>query len=72
MNYITQTQNLWHNDAKRYSASISTELAAKERQAWTALIQRNAPREGPLEVLDIGTGPGFFAVILSHAGRFFV
>jgi ubiquinone/menaquinone biosynthesis C-methylase UbiE len=70
MNYLKQTQKRWNEAAERYSASINGELAAKkERQAWTALIQRNAPREGPLDVLDIGTGPGFFAIILSHAGH---
>ncbi|MDR0723347.1 MAG: methyltransferase domain-containing protein [Treponema sp.] len=69
MNYLSQTQKRWNEAAERYSASINNELAAKERNAWTALIQRNAPREGPLDVLDIGTGPGFFAIILSHAGH---
>lgn len=69
MDYIVQTQNRWNEAAERYSASINKELAAKERQAWTDVIQRNAPREGPLDVLDIGTGPGFFAIILSHAGH---
>jgi ubiquinone/menaquinone biosynthesis C-methylase UbiE len=69
MNYLTQTQKRWNEVAKRYSASISNELVAKERQAWTEKIQKNVPREGPLDVLDIGTGPGFFAIILSHAGH---
>ena len=69
MNYLTQTQKRWNEAAERYSAAINSELAAKEREAWTAIIQRNAPREGPLEILDIGTGPGFFAIILSHAGH---
>ncbi|MDR2758030.1 MAG: methyltransferase domain-containing protein [Spirochaetaceae bacterium] len=69
MNFLEETKKRWNEAAKRYSESINNELAAKERQGWTALIQRNAPREGPLEVLDIGTGPGFFAIILSHAGH---
>jgi ubiquinone/menaquinone biosynthesis C-methylase UbiE len=69
MDNLSQTQNRWNEAAKRYSASINKELAAKEREAWTEMIQKNAPREGPLDVLDIGTGPGFFAIILSHAGH---
>ncbi|MDR2803716.1 MAG: class I SAM-dependent methyltransferase, partial [Treponema sp.] len=69
MNYLTQTQRRWNEASQRYSATVNNELAAKERQAWTVIIQRNVPREGPLEVLDIGTGPGFFAIILSHAGH---
>jgi ubiquinone/menaquinone biosynthesis C-methylase UbiE len=36
---------------------------------WTDLILSQAPREGKLKILDVGTGPGVFATLMAKAGH---
>lgn len=64
----------WTKRAAGYSAVNQEELATAQRKVWsdtlTALIAEHygdTPR-GALRVLDIGTGPGFFAILLAQAG----
>jgi ubiquinone/menaquinone biosynthesis C-methylase UbiE len=46
------------------------ELSGFKRKAWTDLIHEYAPQVSgrKLKVLDIGTGPGFFAIIMAACG----
>lgn len=59
----------WTESSSGYSSSILKELRSFKRQAWTDLILQNAGREGKLKILDVGTGPGFFAIIMSLQGH---
>lgn len=59
----------WTESSSGYSSSILKELNSFKRQAWTGLILQNAGREGKLKILDVGTGPGFFAIIMSLQGH---
>lgn len=59
----------WTESSSGYSSSILKELNSFKRQAWTELILKNAGREGKLNILDVGTGPGFFAIIMSLQGH---
>jgi SAM-dependent methyltransferase len=59
----------WKISAEGYSGFIKKELVNYQKEVWTNLILENIPRQGRLKILDIGTGPGFFAIILSLAGQ---
>lgn len=59
----------WSKAAEEYSNIIQRELNSFKKDAWTELILKNAPKKEKLKILDIGTGPGFFAIILSLAGH---
>ncbi|HEY3423482.1 MAG TPA: class I SAM-dependent methyltransferase [Negativicutes bacterium] len=59
----------WEGEATLYSRSIEEELKGFQRTAWKELVLGNAPRREWLEILDIGTGPGFFPIILTEAGH---
>lgn len=66
-------KNYWEGEAAVYSNGIEDELKGFQRQAWKEIILENKPsyaKEGEsLEILDIGTGPGFFSIILTEAGH---
>ncbi|MDR0620708.1 MAG: methyltransferase domain-containing protein [Deltaproteobacteria bacterium] len=58
----------WTDSSSRYSNLILAELDSFRRQAWIDLIMENAGVGPPAKVLDVGTGPGFFSIILTQAG----
>ncbi len=70
---MDQLQNLvekkWTDRASSYCQAVNSELGSFKRQAWLDLIQGAAPAtDRPVEALDLGTGPGFFAIILAQIG----
>lgn len=69
MNLQYMVEDNWSKAAEGYSGIVQRELHSFKKDAWTELILKNAPDKKKLKVLDIGTGPGFFAVILSLAGH---
>ncbi|ATW27635.1 class I SAM-dependent methyltransferase [Candidatus Formimonas warabiya] len=62
-------ENYWQGEAARYSEHIWRELDSFKKEAWETLIKEYLPQENPLKVLDVGTGPGFFALLLSGMGH---
>jgi ubiquinone/menaquinone biosynthesis C-methylase UbiE len=62
-------EKYWDNEALRYSESIQREMTSFKKEAWMELINANLPLGNTLKVLDIGTDPGFFAMILSAMGH---
>ncbi len=68
---MTEQSNVienWTDDAEIYGSVIAKELRSFKKDAWTDLILEHAPKRSCLRVLDVGTGPGFFATILTMAG----
>ncbi len=64
----------WTNRATGYSDVNKTELSSDRRYVWKDFlhthIQTHFPDQSPfqIKVLDIGTGPGFFSILLAEAG----
>ena len=56
-------------DGQSYNSYISSELHSFRKQAWKDILNRHLTAERPLDILDAGTGPGFFACILSEEGH---
>lgn len=59
----------WNDRAASYSHENRLELDSEQRTIWTEVLLKNAPEKPCLNVLDVGTGPGFFAIILALAGH---
>ena len=53
-----------------YSEVNEKELAGSQREAWLHVLEEQFPekKKEEMKILDIGTGPGFFPMILSEAG----
>ena len=64
----------WTNRASGYSGVNQEELASDQKTVWRDVISRRIAARFPgrepsqIRVLDVGTGPGFFAIILAELG----
>ena len=71
---LSENKNYWTGRAASYSEVNQLELATQQRQKWSdclhAEITRQFPERVPesLRVLEVGTGPGFFAILLRELG----
>ena len=56
--------------AEGYSEVNEKELAGSQREAWLHVLEEQFPekKKEEMKILDIGTGPGFFPMILSEVG----
>lgn len=59
----------WQTANIRYNETIQKELNGVKKEAWVDLLEENRPPGEKLEILDIGTGPGFFPLLLSEMGH---
>ncbi|MBJ7223026.1 MULTISPECIES: class I SAM-dependent methyltransferase [unclassified Brenneria] len=66
---LDDVQCYWTSRAASYSQLNAAELANAKRAAWLKKIHQYAPDKPVLKVLDMGTGPGFFAITLALAGH---
>lgn len=82
-NLDKEINSYWSKRAASYSEVNQTELQGRQHGAWQELIiktiekahllkameqVRSTDARKDISVLDIGTGPGFFAIILAEAG----
>lgn len=64
----------WTNRARGYSEYNQQEMADARRTMWRdkllCLLDGHFPEKKPqeIQILDVGTGPGFFAILLTEAG----
>ena len=62
-------QDYWTVRSDSYSQQNLQEMNNWKRRAWREKILSMAPAGERLEILDVGTGPGFFAINLALAGH---
>lgn len=66
---LQEVTHYWDGRAESYSQANIDELHCYKKEAWLKIILENAPKKEKLKVLDVGTGPGFFAIIMAQAGH---
>jgi len=71
---LSENLAYWTGRAAGYSEVNQAELTTSQRKKWSRCLRTEISRCFPgippeqLHVLDIGTGPGFFAILLCEAG----
>lgn len=61
-------KNYWDERSEDFSKARRLELSGDNAAAWRSVFKKNLPA-GKLKILDVGTGAGFFAAILSKLGH---
>ena len=67
---LSEIESYWSTRAEGYSEVNHKELNGIQKEAWLKTLKRQFPekKKEELKILDIGTGRGFFPVILAEAG----
>ena len=71
---VSENKNYWTGRAPGYSEVNRLELSTAQRVKWRDCLRREISQQFPdrapetLRVLETGTGPGFFAIILCELG----
>lgn len=67
---LGEIKDYWTNRAEGYSDWNKEELAGMQKKIWTDLVCAHMPEKekSEIKILDVGTGPGFFPIILAEAG----
>lgn len=58
----------WTRRAASYSEEVNRERLAGNEKNWVAEMRKYLPPEPGSRILDVGTGPGFFATALAKLG----
>ena len=71
---LSENRHYWTGRSAGYSKVNRTELATAQREKWKSCLYKEIAGHFPgkdlhgLRVLDVGTGPGFFAILLCEMG----
>ena len=71
---LDENRQYWTGRASGYSEVNRLELSTAQRQRWSDCLHREIARQfsdrapETLRVLEVGTGPGFFAILLCELG----
>ena len=61
-------EKYWDKRADSFNENVQKEMACRKKDTWESLLLQYAGAEKNLRVLDAGTGPGFFAILLAGLG----
>ena len=59
----------WSQGATNYNSIIEDEIHSFRASAWKKQILGQVSKEGCLDILDCGCGPGFFSCIMAQEGH---
>ena len=62
-------EHYWNKRSSDFSRVRRQELSSINGEAWLNLISQHLPQTKPLNILDVGTGAGFFAILLASQGH---
>lgn len=74
MNFQQNNISYWTKRAKGYSCVNQAELSGTQHTVWQKTLQAEisahfkGKQPAEISVLDVGTGPGFFAILLAELG----
>ena len=74
MEILSENKAYWTGRASGYSEVNQAELETEQRKKWRDCLQAEISRQFPgiaasqLRILEAGTGPGFFAILLCELG----
>ena len=68
-NLNRRIKNYWDDRSEDLSRARRLELNSDNAVAWEKIFKKNLPAAKNLKILDVGTGAGFFAAILSKLGH---
>ena len=64
-----RVKDYWTQRSHDFGTVRKNELENEMGQRWLREIERFLPEGGSLDILDVGTGTGFFAVLLAQQGH---
>ncbi len=64
-----RVQNYWTQRAHNFNIVRKNELKSNYSEPWIQLLKEKLPTDRALKILDVGTGTGFFVVLLSKLGH---
>lgn len=65
-----EINDYWAKRSQSYSDGVAESLTDKNQRIWIDKMVEHFPKEDKaLRILDIGTGPGFFAIELARLGH---
>ena len=59
----------WSHRSESYSEMNRKELQSRQKSAWEQLLFEDVDESRPLQILDIGAGPGFFSILCARRGH---
>ena len=67
---LNEIESYWSTRTEGYSEVNQKELKGMQKREWLRVLEEQFPagKKEALKILDIGTGPGFFPIILADAG----
>lgn len=71
-NLLEEIEAYWSTRTEGYSQVNQKELQGVQKKAWLSALESQFPnrKKEEIKILDVGTGPGFFPVILAEAGYY--
>lgn len=67
---LTEISKYWSSSSDSYDKVIQTQFrSTKTVNLWKQLLLRGLGHKPRQKVLDVGTGPGFFSILLSQMGH---
>ncbi len=61
-------EGYWDNRSVSFSKLRRQELSGPNAECWLKLFEEHIPKGKAIRILDVGTGAGFFPIILAMAG----